>query len=239
MVITRDRLRIIGHRGWPGRFPDNVLAGIEAAASVADMVEVDIRRTADGVLVLSHDPHLGGHLVGASAWSELAGLDLGGGHHPLTLEALRQALPEFPLNLEVKNLPGEDFFEPDQRIGKMTADRAFPGDLVTCFHWPTVDAVRASHPQVATGLLIDLTGSLVEAVDHALALGHLAVVPHWRLAAAQQEAVAAAVEAGLTVAVWTLNDPDVARDLASVGVSAIITDDPGEMHQALLAPNET
>jgi glycerophosphoryl diester phosphodiesterase len=35
------------------------------------------------------------------------------------------------------------------------------------------------------------------------------------------------------VTVWTLNDPEMARDLAAIGVTAIITDDPGLMSQAL------
>ena len=53
-------MKVIGHRGWPTRYPDNVLEGIAAALEVADMVEVDVRVSGDGHLVLSHDPVLGG-----------------------------------------------------------------------------------------------------------------------------------------------------------------------------------
>ena len=46
---------VIGHRGFPSRHPDNSLAGIAAALAVgADGVEVDIRRSADGVWVCHH-----------------------------------------------------------------------------------------------------------------------------------------------------------------------------------------
>ena len=49
----------IGHRGAAGHAPDNSLVGIEAAAQLgADAVEIDLRRTRDGVVVASHDSHL-------------------------------------------------------------------------------------------------------------------------------------------------------------------------------------
>lgn len=50
-------MKIIGHRGVRGPAPENTLAAIDAALSQgADEIEVDIRETRDGVLVLHHDP---------------------------------------------------------------------------------------------------------------------------------------------------------------------------------------
>ncbi|HEU4751078.1 MAG TPA: glycerophosphodiester phosphodiesterase family protein, partial [Acidimicrobiia bacterium] len=72
-----------------------------------------------------------------------------------------------------------------------------------------------------------------DAVHHAVEVGHRSVVPHWRTALDNPTAVNDAIEAGLEVAVWTLNDPKIARDLAGMGVAAIITDDPGELRRAL------
>lgn len=233
MMISGESLKIIGHRGWPTRYPDNVLAGIDAAARVADMVEVDIRITADGILILSHDPRLGDREVHASRWSQLEEVDLGGGHHPLTLTGLLAAFPGFPFNLELKNYPGDPGFDDSNELAYLTADQARPGDLLTCFYWPTIDALRSSHPALRTGLLIDVGGSLGGAVHHAFEVGHRSVVPHWRMALDNPTAVNDAVEAGLEVAVWTLNDPKIARDLAAMGVAAIITDDPGELRRAL------
>ena len=47
---------IIGHRGCPPLAPENSLAGIRAAADQgADGVEIDVRRTVDGVPVVFHD----------------------------------------------------------------------------------------------------------------------------------------------------------------------------------------
>jgi glycerophosphoryl diester phosphodiesterase len=46
----------VGHRGAAGHAPENTLAAINAGiACGADIVEIDLRRTADGVLVALHD----------------------------------------------------------------------------------------------------------------------------------------------------------------------------------------
>jgi glycerophosphoryl diester phosphodiesterase len=217
---------IIGHRGWPSRFPDNTLSGALAAAFVADAIEVDVRRCADGKLVLSHDPDQQGLQVSTHAWSVLCELDLGGGHHPALLDEILASLPQTPLMLEVKNLPHQPGYEPDHRVGLETASRARANDWVTSFNWPTVDAVRREFPDVATGLIIDESGDLGEAVEHCLDVGHSAVVPSWKLMTTDvgRQSVA---ESGLEVHVWTVNDLAVAAELAGSGVTGIITDDPG------------
>lgn len=230
---TPNSLRVIGHRGWPTRYPDNVLAGILAAAAVADMVEIDIRSTGDDILILSHDSHIGGMAVAETRWADLAGFDLGEGHRPNDLKTVMSALPGFPLNLEIKNFPGENGFDPDHRLAIRTAAMARSGDLLTSFYWPTVDVVRDNSPLTSTGLLVDRGGSIADAVDHALTRGHVAVIAQFEVALRSEAAVRAAVEAGLSVAVWTLNDPSVAIRLAAMGVTAVITDDPGEMRHAL------
>lgn len=49
----------VAHRGASVVAPENTLAAVRAAAALgADMVEVDVRRTRDGALVLVHDPTL-------------------------------------------------------------------------------------------------------------------------------------------------------------------------------------
>ncbi|HJU51433.1 MAG TPA: glycerophosphodiester phosphodiesterase [Acidimicrobiia bacterium] len=213
-MTSRNRgMVVIGHRGWPARFPDNSLEGIKAAAEVAAMVEVDVRRHPLGTLVLSHDP-----VTGES--------------HAPTLDEVLAAVP-LPLNLEIKNSPGDHGFEEDHRLALETAARSRPGDLLTCFFWPTVDEVRLRHPRVATGLLIDVGASLGDATVHALHQGHGTLVPNWELALSQPEETRRAVAAGLSVAVWTVNDPTILPALAKLGVGAIITDHPDLMAAAL------
>ncbi len=56
-VAAADRL--IAHRGYPRRYPENTLPGIEAAIRAgARYIEVDVQLSADGVAVLFHDRDL-------------------------------------------------------------------------------------------------------------------------------------------------------------------------------------
>ncbi|MGI8516919.1 MAG: glycerophosphodiester phosphodiesterase [Acidimicrobiia bacterium] len=207
-------MNVIGHRGWAARYPDNSLEGILAARAVSAMVEVDVRRTPKGELVLSHDP-----------FDDDQDLVL--------LDDLLAEIGDFPLNLEIKNFPGEPGFEPHHGTGLATAAQARPDDLLTCFFWPTVDEIHRNYPDVSTGVLVDRDWDLELAATHALAVGHRFLVPHWSLALAHPETIRQAVGQGLEVVVWTLNDSDLVPELAGLGVTAIITDDPGTMTAAL------
>lgn len=223
--MQHKQVLVVGHRGWPTRYPDNTLSGFLAAASVADMVEMDVRRSADGKLILSHDPTLVGESVHERPWSELAELDLGGGHHPALLDEVLAALPGVAAQLEVKNRPGEPGFEPDHRVALETAGRARDIDIVTSFNRATVDAVRRHFDQVRTGLAVDFPDSLDEVIDYCVRAGHTAIVPAAGLV--DRVWVERAAGLGIEVYPYTVNDPGVAVELAEAGVSGIITDDPG------------
>ena len=218
---------IIGHRGLPREFPDNSLAGI-LAARFCDMVEIDVRRTRDGVLVLSHDPHFASRLLVESDWCDLERLRSGG--HPLArLEELLEAVGDFPLNLEIKQSPADADFDPTFSVARRTAALARPGDLVTCFHWETMQVLRREFPRMRTGLLVDRGWSLIDAIERAVRDGHHAVAAHDSLLVSGDPRVAPATvtDHGLELFVWTVNK--VARAAALAGVTGIITDVPRTM----------
>jgi glycerophosphoryl diester phosphodiesterase len=103
---------VIAHRTCPRDAPENSLAGIAmAAALAADGVEVDVRRTADGVPVLLHDRRLlrtTGRLatVAALPLAELRRVRLrGGGTIPTLAEALSMIGPTMKIAIDVKD-PG-------------------------------------------------------------------------------------------------------------------------------------
>jgi glycerophosphoryl diester phosphodiesterase len=83
---------VIGHRGARGLWPENTLAGFEHALELgADMIELDVQVTADGVAAVVHDTVLTGALyrrdgtwlpdpglpVNAVTWADLRSLDAG------------------------------------------------------------------------------------------------------------------------------------------------------------------
>lgn len=213
-----------GHRGWPSRYPDNTLAGIAAAGTVAAGVEIDIRRSADGRLVLSHDPDLAGLVVAESDWDDLRTLDVGG-HSPALLDDVLDL--DTPLDLEVKNHPQQPGFDTDHRLALEVGERARRGDIVTSFWWPSMDALRANHPGVSTGLLVAGPISPLEAIRHAVDRGHRSVAPEHRLI--DEALVDLARSEGIEVVAWTVDDATEALRLAGLGVAAIITNRPGEL----------
>jgi glycerophosphoryl diester phosphodiesterase len=223
-------ISVVGHRGWPTRFPDNTLAGFLAAAEVADAVEVDVRRSGDGKLIVSHDPVLGGFVVSENPWRVLGEVDLGEGHRPALLDEAIASVPGLAFQFEVKNMPHEPGFEPDHRLALEAAERARPGDIVTSFNWETLAAVRRVFPDVATGVLVDAGGDtdlgMKECHDH----GHGTLLPSAFLPVLE---MVRAVESGLGVCPWVVDEPDRVTELAGIGVSGIITDDPGVVRTAL------
>jgi glycerophosphoryl diester phosphodiesterase len=104
---TRDR-QYVAHRGAAGAAPENTLAAIHAGIeSGAAMIEVDVQRSSDGMLLLYHDASLpGGGPVGTLTYSNIRTIGMQGEPVPTLDEALelfaREAAPAQILLLEGK-----------------------------------------------------------------------------------------------------------------------------------------
>lgn len=226
-------VNIWAHRGWRSRYPDNTAIALGSAFGLVETVEIDVRRTGDGRLVLSHDPDLGGRVVAETSWSTLCGVDLGDGQRPLLLEEALDMFPDRRFDIEIKNSVFEPGFDSDGGILSEVVEMARPGDLLTSFDWPSLTKHRAAAANrgLQTGLLVDLDMPMADVIGHAGRSGHDVVLPSFRLL--EVWSVARAVDdihrAGLGLATWTVNDPAVARRLLIAGVDAVITDDPGAM----------
>ncbi|NIS33749.1 MAG: glycerophosphodiester phosphodiesterase, partial [Actinobacteria bacterium] len=142
---------VIAHRGASAYAPDNSAEAIELARlQGADGVEVDVRVTSDGELVLSHDarhPNLEKPLIEATlADISSAGAPL------LRLDEVPALLGDMLLNLEVKNHPRDPDFDPEDRVAMRVADwiaaYGLRGrTLVSSFNPATVAAVLRSDPE--------------------------------------------------------------------------------------------
>ncbi len=213
------------HRGSPdpetGILENTRAAFARARALGADGVELDVRRTADGALAVHHDPVV----PGAGPVHELAAADLPP-HVPLLADAFAE-LVGLTVNIEVKNLPTEAAFDPEEQVAVDVA-RLVVGtgrtDAVVSSFWPgTLAAAAAAGPDLRTGLLV-LPGIGAEAaVDSARRLGCAAV--HLPLALVDPSAVGRAHAAGLAVAAWTVSDAAGLAAALAAGVDTVITDD--------------
>jgi glycerophosphoryl diester phosphodiesterase len=219
---------VLGHRGNRRPGPDNSLAAVrDALDQGAHGVEVDVRRTLDGVLVCSHDADRSGRVIAATPAAELGLARLDD-----VLDAVRG---RGRLVCEIKNVPGEpDFDAPDCAVAALLvallarrAGRREPDDVVvSSFDWFSLEAVRAAAGP-PTAFLTPPGVALSAAVVYASSAGHAEVHAHVQdVLAAGADGVARAHAAGLAVVVWTVTDLGVARRLATSGVDALICDDP-------------
>lgn len=202
-----------------------------AASLVADFIELDVRRTADGEMILSHDPAFGEMVIDNHSWEQLRRIDLGSGCHPALFGQVLEALPDTPLDIEIKNFPDQPGFDPSGAFAVEVARLARPFDVVTCFFWPTMDVVKEALPDVRTGLLVFQGGTVQDVIAAALAGGHDLVAPHFGLLVEDRERISEAQAVGLEVISWTVNEPDVARALMEAGIDGLISDDPERMKQ--------
>lgn len=114
-LLNRDQSSVIvaSHRGDWRNFPENSLAAIDNAIKMGvDIVEIDLQRTKDGVLILMHDPKLdrtttGKGVIAEVTYDSIAKLRLKNGcnirtiHKVPTLEeALVHAKGKIMLNLD-------------------------------------------------------------------------------------------------------------------------------------------
>jgi len=225
---------VIGHRGASQAFPENTLAAFQGAVDQgADGIELDVRRSADGALALSHDDTLAdGTVVVETAFADL----------PPAIPDLAQALdvcrPLAVVNIEIKNWPDDKDFDPTEqlvaRVVELLETRGELDDgrnLISCFHLPTVDRVHELAPALGTAWLVGMVDEPARLIDRAAEHGHVAIHPHH--AFVNEDFVTRAHEAGLAVNTWTCDDPDRIRWLADVGVDAVVTNVPDVALRAL------
>ncbi len=231
-------VRVLAHRGASRAARENTLEAFTLAAALgAHGVELDVHRTADGVLVVHHDAYAPG--LGVLAEHSVAEVRRTLPHVP-TLEAALDAGAGMLVNVEVKNLPGDADYDPDDHAAAATVEllRARGGRddvLVSSFNLATINRVRELDPELPTGFLSVVGFDPLDAAGAAHHHGHGAVHPDVRslVGPAAEAVVARAHELGLDVNVWTVNDPDEIRRLAAAGVDAVITDVPDHALAAL------
>ncbi|MGA9596722.1 MAG: glycerophosphodiester phosphodiesterase [Acidimicrobiia bacterium] len=221
---------VLGHRGASAHAADNTIEAFElAVAQGADGVELDVRFTSDGVIVLNHDPDIGE--MGPLIHHDFAAIRHSHPEVPTLDEALA-VLADLIINVEIKNSPGEPDFDPGDEMADAIARWINTHDLhervvVTSFHPETAAAVRRADPTVTTGQLVAAGFRPARDLDSIVAAGHQWVAPNIADVLADPVGIVTAVHNhGLRLAVWTVDDPVSIRTVAEAGVDAIISNDP-------------
>jgi len=211
--------RVLAHRGASLQERENTLAAFRLAAVIgADGVELDVRPTADGVLIVHHDARLAdpdGREIAALAAADLPG-------YVPTLAAAIEATAGL-VNIEIKHEPADDRRD---LAAAVVADAAVRAErdriLVSSFDLASIDRVRALDPGLATAWLVPAV--VDDTLDTLAAHGHRVLHP-W-VGTLTEATVAACHERGVAVNTWTIDDPAQIAELLAWRVDGIVTNAP-------------
>ena len=222
---------VYAHRGFHRFERENTLEAFRGAVAIGvDGVELDVRRTRDGVLVVNHDPEVEGTIIARSLRSELPAF-------VATLEEALEVLGGVKVNVEIKNIQGHD--EPSydasgqfaRQVLELLAGTGWTDRvIISCFDEATCAQVRELDATIEVGWLlwgVELSSALVRA----RAVGLNAVHPHF--STIDPASMDQARELGLDINVWTVNDPIEVERVAKLGVASIISDDPELVRRVL------
>lgn len=202
---------LLGHRGARNEAPENTFQAFDLAlAHGCHGFEFDVRCTADGRSILSHDPEFLGCKI---EHSDHADLQSRGQVHCLEETLARYAASAW-LDIELK-VPGLE----EATIAALEQSPPQRGYIVSSFLPAVVMRLRALRPDLRTGWIVDSRFHLI----HWTRLPIDALIPHHQLAT--EKLIRDAQDAGKEVYVWTVNEEREMRRFAGLGVDAIISDD--------------
>ena len=226
--LESDRCLVIAHRGASAAAPENTLAAFRLAADLgADGVELDVRRTVDGQLVVIHDASVhrttdGTGRVAALTLDQLRRFDAGrkfgppfrGERIPLLSKVFEVLGGRLLVDVEVKAAGVEaallDLIRKTQMMDSV---------LISSFDAQVVAHVRDLAPEMPAGLL-------QSAADPYAAVSVRATAYLPEVTALTADVVASCRSHGLRVITWTVRTEEEARQALRVGVDGIIADDP-------------
>ncbi|MBS1992640.1 MAG: glycerophosphodiester phosphodiesterase [Cyanobacteria bacterium SZAS LIN-3] len=243
---------LIGHRGASLDFPENTIPSFARALELgADMLELDVRLSKDGHVVVIHDPTVDRTTYGKGAVSSLTLEEL----KALTLKTPRDNKPRgsavaFPAQIATLEEVFQTF--PQAIISVEIKDQSWPlcvkvVELIKRFDRfdrTTVELIalkgrlgkklRQYEPKLSTG---HTTGEIIRFASLSRLRvsrvfkkrGLLIEVPlkKGRLKIVTPSFVRAAHKKGIRVFVWTVNDPTLMAKLFKMGVDGIYTDNLG------------
>ena len=242
-LLLSDQFLVIAHRGGARLRPEATLLAFEHALEVgADVIEMDLHATADGVIVVIHDDTVdrttdGTGAVNDMSFDELRMLDAGYDFSPdggqtfpyrgmgLVIPTMEEVLEAFPNAYYLMEIKQYDPPIVDEVIGILAEHQVGDRIVLASFDDPTIEAVRAADPAVFTAMSAAEMAEFVGALDDP---GYrppcLFLQSPWDITS--QAVVDRAHELGMKVHPWTINESALMTDLIGRGVDGIMTDDP-------------
>lgn len=244
---------LAAHRGGAGLWPEASLGAFKNAIALGvDLLEFDLHLTADGQVVVIHDPTLDRTTTARGAVRDLTLAELGSARIrapdgsvtdervPTLAQVLALAapaavaiLPEIKAGLERRPYEGIE----DKVLALLRSRGMLPRATVQSFDPATIARVRALEPAVRTMLLVgrgrveQARAQPGDAVGWARESGATDLGMDHRLIDAG--VVRAAREAGIRLSAWTVNEDADLRRMLELGVDVVMTDYPDRAKRIL------
>ena len=219
---------VFGHRGASGLAPENTLASFARAVALGvDGVELDVRLTSDGEVVVLHDERLerttdGAGLVCETPYRALRRLDAGNGEKVPTLAEVFDRVPEhIAVNVELKATGTAP------AVADLLAQARHPL-LVSSFDHAELARFHSAMPQVACAPLAARWRKALMAVAGSLDAGCINLAE--RIATPKR--LASIAEGGFGCLVYTVDNAAGAEQLRAAGASGVFTNRPDRIRGA-------
>jgi glycerophosphoryl diester phosphodiesterase len=245
-AVAGPPVQVAAHRGGSLLWPENsLLAFRNALALGADLLELDVHLTRDGEVVVIHDPTLertstGTGAVGAASLADLAGARLRARDGTVTdepvptlaqvLDLLRPTGAE--LLLEIKVDPARRPYAgiEEKALALIDTSGLRERTVMMAFESDTLRRVRGLDAGIRTTMLVSRSrvererAAAPTVVRWATEVGATSLGVDHRVVDATL--VAAARQAGLRLATWTVNTEADIRRMLDLGVDVVISDQP-------------
>jgi len=230
---------IVGHRGCRMADQSNTIEAFERGmAAGAEMLEMDVRKTRDDVLVVFHDPDIKGVRIRGNLYEDMAGIaNQEGKVLPTLEEVLTRLAGKSQLMVELKEAGYEEL------VMTMLLKHLLINEfVVTSFMDEVLMKIKKGFPTVKTGLILGVGPKNAEFTRHGLAGVAQRIseyFPWQRLKSCGADFMCinykrlalgilrTAHKRGVQVMVWTVNDPGLIKKLMLTHkVNCLITDRP-------------
>jgi glycerophosphoryl diester phosphodiesterase len=236
--LTRiPRPLLIGHRGYPARYPENTLASFKGAMEAGcDMIELDVTLTRDRKVVVIHDDTLDRTTTGKGpvrdrSFEEIQKLDAGGWFDsrfsaervPELSEVLKLTAGRCLLNIEIKESAFEQRYPADaiehQVVDLVKAGGAVDRVVVSSFGPRILERIAAMDAPPAIAYISE-QGADSSLLEMLLAVQAFSWHPRFNVLTRAQVDLLHAT--GLKVFPWTVNTREEAEKLLALGVDGLI-----------------
>jgi glycerophosphoryl diester phosphodiesterase len=220
----------IGHRGAAGHVLENTLGSIEKAIELGvDYVEIDLRLTRDGHVVILHDPTVdrttNGHgRIKDLTLAQVRRIKTKDGQHVPTLEEvlkLTDGRVGLMLELKIRGLA--------KGVTQIVQRSGFSSPVsYASFHHKELSRVRELLPS-ATIMPLVSRGRIAPRIPIRLSSHHVGI----RFDRVARPVVASLHDAGIQIFVFTVNDADDVARMRDIEVDGIISDMPSAFRAGL------